>query len=112
MMNQDEAKLLLLGMDALPIRERWLLAWLVDVGSDIGMRFLEFTEDAGIDFGVMCARWRRMGLLRSGYDWERDHSVYEATERAVQLVHLSAVEWVCAHSSAELVDLDAVAVAA
>lgn len=111
-MNQDEAKVLLLGLDALPVRERWLLAWLVDVGSDAGMRFLEFAEDAGIDFGAMTTRWRRMGLLRQGYDWERDHSLYVATDRAVELIHLSAVEWVTGSDSVQLVDLDDEAVAA
>jgi hypothetical protein len=111
-MNQDEAKVLLLGLDALPVCERWLLAWLVDVGTDVGMRFMEYAEDAGLDFSQMCSRWRRMGLLRSGYDWDRDISLYVATDRAADLVRMSSVEWVVAHHSSELVDLDAMAVAA
>ncbi|WP_029897794.1 hypothetical protein [Nocardia brasiliensis] len=107
MRHEDEARLLLLDLDALPVRERWLLAWLVDVGSDVGIRFLEFTEAAGIDFGEMCARWRRMGLLSRGYDWGRDVALYVASDRAAQLVRFPSAEWVCATTEGrEPIDLD------
>lgn len=99
--NESEARILLLGMEALPPRERWLLAWLVDAGGDVGMLFLEYAESAGLDFAGVCSRWRRMGLLRSDYDHTRDLSLYVATDRAMALMH---------RSGSGVVDLDAWAV--
>ncbi|MFF0493436.1 hypothetical protein ACFYTQ_30825 [Nocardia sp. NPDC004068] len=105
-LDELEAKLLLLGMDALPVRERPLLMWLVRVGADVGADFLEFTRAQGIDFQEMASRWNRMGLLATGYDWERDCSLWMPSDRAVDLVYLSETEWVMA-TIANPVDLDA-----
>ncbi len=101
-MAREWMRLLLMGPHALPEWERWLLAWLVDAGSDrsvsaakVSARFIAVSGMTADDLDAMSRRWRRLGLL--GYVI---NARWSASTDAVALVHA----W---QNTSALVDLDA-----
>ncbi|MBF6190124.1 hypothetical protein U3653_07125 [Nocardia sp. CDC186] len=108
-MTEAQARLLLLGAEALSIQERWLLAWL---SARPNRMSIAFEEIAGLgpvgspEFGAMCVRWRECGLLRLAYSEEHDATLWQATDFAEVVLRLNPVEWVLATTPHAPVELD------
>ncbi|NKY29417.1 hypothetical protein [Nocardia gamkensis] len=112
-MSEEFARLLLLGVEALPVQERWLLGWLLARPNRMS---IAFEEVAGLGpvgsraFREMCARWRECELLTLAYNEEHDVTLLQATDFAELLLRLDPVEWVMyTHHGIEPIDLDAYA---
>ncbi|WP_040826638.1 hypothetical protein [Nocardia jiangxiensis] len=110
-MNEFEAKVLLLGLDALPVRERWLLAWLVQRPERMSIAFQDVSGLSFAQFNAMCARWTACGLIGSAYAEEWDAFLPRATDRAAELVLMSSVEWAVSTVPGKPIDLDCVVAA-
>ncbi|MFI5538141.1 hypothetical protein ACIA5H_17290 [Nocardia sp. NPDC051900] len=108
-LTEDQARLLLLGAEALSIQERWSLAWLLARPDRMSIAFEEIAGLGPVgspEFGAMCARWRECGLLRLAYSEEYDATLWQATDFAELVLRLSPVEWVLATAAQVPVELD------
>lgn len=106
-LNEGEARLLLLGREALSITEQDLLTRLLALP---GRSASEFARLAGLEVGSrafarLLRDWRESGLLELDYD--TGTPVYRATDLAVLVMDLDEVEWVTrTRSEVGPVDLD------
>jgi hypothetical protein len=110
--TEDQAKLLLLGVEALSAAERWLLAWLLDRPERMSIAFEETAAGLGIDyrgFLDMCARWRSYGLLAIAFHDGHDAFLPQATDYAALVLRLDPVQWA---TGGDVVDLDGMELAA
>ncbi|MEV6661795.1 hypothetical protein [Nocardia fluminea] len=103
--EEDRARLLLLGLDALPFRERWLLCWLLDRPNRQSIAFEEVSELSRERFGEMCSRWAQLGLVHGAYSETHDANLPQATDFAAMVAGLvPATEGL--YFGGPLVDLD------
>ncbi|MGW5388284.1 hypothetical protein [Nocardia sp. NPDC003963] len=112
--TEDQAKLLLLGVEALSGAERWLLAWLLDRPGRMSIAFEEVAAGLGIGFrafGDLCARWRECGLLTIAYSDDYDAFLPQATDYAALVLLLDPVQW-ASNLHSDPVDLDEMELAA
>ncbi|WP_406237722.1 hypothetical protein [Nocardia sp. NBC_01009] len=114
--EEDHARLLLLGLDALPFRERWLLCWLLDRPNRMSIAFEEVSELSSCEFSELCCRWRELGLIGGAYSETYDANLWQATDLAAMVAGLiPATDGLVFTSTpviVEPVDLDAMELAA
>ncbi len=109
--DEDHARLILLGLDALPFRERWLLCWLLDRPERMSIAFEEISGLSDEAFWAMVRRWRALGLLTTAYNETHDANLPRATDYAAMIAGLiPATDGL--YYGGPLVDLDAMELAA
>lgn len=86
--TEESARLVLLGLDALPFRERWLLCWLLDRPNRQSIAFEEVSELSIGRFSEMCSRWEQLGLIRGAYNETHDANLPQATDFAAMVAGL------------------------
>ena len=111
--EEDRARLLLLGLDALPLRERWLLCWLLDRPNRQSIALEEVSELSREAFGDLWSRWRELGLIRGAYNETYDANLPQATDFAAMVAGLiPATDDRLFYGYSHPVDLDAMELAA
>jgi hypothetical protein len=111
--DEDCARLILLGLDALPFHERWLLCWLLDRPERMSIAFEEVSELSRDEFWGMCSRWSGLGLLTTAYNETHDANLPQATDFAAMIAGLvPATDDRLFYGYAHPVDLDAMDLAA
>ncbi|MFI6223261.1 hypothetical protein ACIBEH_22080 [Nocardia salmonicida] len=108
--DEDHARLILLGLDALPFSERWMLCWLLDQSERMSIAFAEISGLPDEAFWSMIRRWRALGLLTTAYNETHDANLPQATDYAAMIAGLiPATDGL--YFGGPLVDLDAVELA-
>lgn len=113
-LTEARARVLLFGIEALPVRERWLLLWLLGRPERRSIAFEATSGMGSREFSMMCSRWREFGLLTTSFCAEHDACLPTATDFAAMVAGLVPATPPFAfpmHASAfdaDLIDLDAV----
>lgn len=90
--EEQYARLLLSGLEALPASEQGLLRWLLAQPDRMSIALEEVSGLRRGGFLAMRARWLRFGLLDIGYSTEHDARVSRATDFAEMVAGLVPIE--------------------
>jgi hypothetical protein len=90
--DEQYARLLLFGLEALPTTEQGLLQWLLTRPDRMSIAFEEVSALSRGGFLAMQDRWLRFGLLRITYSATHDANLAQATDFAAMVAGLIPVE--------------------